>query len=167
MNGRVIEIYIAESAGKDMESIARARVFAGRGIEGDRYCTEKGTFSKKLKGKPFVELTLIEKEEIDSFNHAFNQAHAYGDLRRNIVTEGIRLNDLVGKTFTIGPVSLKGLRLCEPCTHLSRTVNALFLPHMLGKSGLRAQILTNGTIKGGDAITLTDNRLHADTYETG
>jgi len=152
MNGRVFEIYIAESAGKEMESIAQANVLAGRGIEGDRYFAEKGTFSEKLKGKPTMELSLIEKEAIDSFNKEFTQTHGYGDLRRNIVTEGIRLNDLVGKTFTIGQVSLKGLRLCEPCRHLANTVNALFIPHMVGKSGLRAQILTDGTIECGDAI---------------
>jgi len=57
MNGRVFEIYIAESAGKDMESIVQAKVFAGRGIEGDRYFTEKGTFSEKLRGKPYMELS--------------------------------------------------------------------------------------------------------------
>ena len=135
-----------------MQLVASASLVAGKGIEGDRYFTGKGTFSKQLQGNPSVEVTLIEKEEIDKFNNEHGQQQNDGDFRRNIVTTGIRLNNLVDKEFTIGSVKLKGIRLCEPCDYLAKTVNALVLPHMVGRGGLRAQILMGGTVNRDDTI---------------
>jgi MOSC domain-containing protein YiiM len=152
MNGIISNLFIAKKAGEAIQSIDNATLIAGKGIKGDRYYNGQGTFSEKLKGNPAVELSLIEKEEIDKFNKEHNQNLAYGDFRRNIVTTGIRLNKLVDKTFTIGEVTLKGIRLCEPCLHLAETVNKLVLPHLVGCGGLRAQIISSNEIKTGDAI---------------
>ena len=152
MEGNVFDIFITDDAGNEMKSITSASLVAGKGIEGDRYFTGKGTFSEQLKNNPAMELSLIEKEEIDKFNLTQKQSHNYGDLRRNIVTEGFRLNDYVDKEFNIGNVKLKGIRLCEPCSYLADNVNPLVLPHMLGLCGLRAQILSSGTIKQSDII---------------
>ena len=152
MNGTVFDIFIAESPESDMRSLAEVSLVAGKGIEGDRYFYGKGTFSEKLKDNPSAELTLIEKEEVDNFNINHKQNHQYGDFRRNIVTEGFRLNDFVGKDFTIGDVKLKGIRLCEPCTYLAETVNPLVLPCMVGVAGLRAQIIMSGTIRKSDIV---------------
>lgn len=152
MKGSIFDIYIAENTKSNMQSISSANLVAGKGIEGDRYFNGNGTFSDKLKNSPSVELTLIEKEEIDNFNTTYQQTHDYGDLRRNIVTEGFRLNDYVGKEFTIGNIKLKGIRLCEPCPHLAETVNSLVLPHLVGVAGLRAQILSSGIVKQGDLL---------------
>ena len=58
----------------------------------------------------------------------------------------------VGKEFTIGNVKLKGIRLCEPCPYLAETVNPLVIPNMVGVAGLRAQIITSGTIKKGEIV---------------
>jgi len=153
MKEAIYAIYISESAGKEMQEITSANLVPGRGIEGDRYFNETGTFSVQLKCKPHAELTLIQKEAIDAFNNEFDQNHAYYDLRRNIVTTGVSLNELVGEVFSIGDVTLKGIKLCEPCKHLAETVNSLFLPHMIGRSGLRAQILSSGKIHKGDSIS--------------
>lgn len=152
MSGKIYRMYIAESAGSKMEEVSSVNLVAGKGIEGDRYFNGKGTFSEKLEGQPFVELSLIEKEEIDWFNGEFNQSHEYSDLRRSIVTENIRLNELVDKEFYVGSIKVKGIRLCEPCPHLAGTVNTLVLPHMVGKSGLRAQILETGIVSVGEKV---------------
>ena len=152
MKGSVFEIYIADNPKSKMQSIPEASLVAGKGLEGDRYFNGKGTFSEKLKNNPAVELSLIEKEEIDKFNATHNQNHNYGDFRRNIITEGFQLNDYIGKEFTIGNIKLKGIRLCEPCPYLAETVNPLVLPHMVGLAGLRAQIITSGAIRLGDSV---------------
>jgi MOSC domain-containing protein YiiM len=152
MNATVLNIYIAKNAGDKMIPLQQASLIPGRGIEGDRYYNEKGTFSEKLKDNPAAELTLIEKEEIDTFNDAQNLNIRDADFRRNIVTRGIKLNDLVDKTFSIGQVTLKGIRLCEPCSYLANTVNEQVLPHLTGRGGLRAQILSVGSIKVGEYI---------------
>jgi len=152
MKGTIFKIYISEHAGSDIQSISSATLIAGKGIEKDRYFLGKGTFSELLKNNPAAELTLIEKEEIDKFNRVHKQNHQYGDLRRNIVTENFRLNDFVGKEFSIGSIKLKGIKLCEPCQYLSETVNSLVLPHLVGVGGLRAQIITGGILNRGDAV---------------
>lgn len=152
MKGNVFEIFIAVNAGDKAQSISSASLVAGKGIEGDRYFNGVGTFSEKLKNNPSVELSLIEKEVIDNFNVTHARNHTYGEFRRNIVTEGFRLNNYVGKEFTIGNVVLKGIRLCEPCPYLAETLDTLVLPHLIGAGGLRAQIVAGGTIKAGDLI---------------
>jgi len=135
-----------------MRALESARLIVGKGVEGDRYFNGCGTFSEKLKDNPAVELSLIEKEEIDTFNQKYNQTLNYSDARRNIVTEGVRLNMLVGQIFTIGNVTLKGIRLCEPCAYLAENVNELVLPHLIGRGGLRAQILAGNVVSVGDLI---------------
>lgn len=152
MKGTIFNIYISSNAGAEIISINEASLIPGKGIEGDRYYNGSGTFSALLKNNPSAELTLIEKEEIDKFNKEQCLNLSYSELRRNLVTEGIRLNNLVGKTFTIGKATLKGVRLCEPCAHLAETVNKLVIPHLIGRGGLRAQIISTSSIRVGEQI---------------
>jgi len=150
--GSVKSIYICESAGLPMQSISRAELVAGKGIVGDRYYNETGTFSAKLAGKPSREATLVELENIDEFNKTFSHEFGEPEFRRNIVTTGIRLNDLVGKQFSIGETILCGIKLCEPCTHLQALLVDDVLPGLVGKGGLRAAIVVGGEIAIGDTI---------------
>jgi MOSC domain-containing protein YiiM len=152
MNGVVIDILNAGQAGDVLVSHESAQLEAGKGLVGDRYYLSKGTFSEKLDGTPEVEVTLIEQEEIDEFNNNAGHSYTGKDFRRNIVTEGIRLNDLVGKSFNVGAAQLKGIRLCEPCAHLSGILGPEIMQHMLHKAGLRAQVIVSGQIKIADEV---------------
>ncbi len=87
------------------------RAVPDRGLEGDRYFYNKGFYSKK-PGQD-REITLIEIESIEAFNQNFQMMVSLEDLRLNIVTQGISLNQLVGEEFVIGEVCLKEIRLCE------------------------------------------------------
>jgi len=136
-----------------MEYLHEANFTAGQGIEGDRYFFGNGTFSEKLNGLPDREVTLIEAEEIDRFNAQQGLSLNYGDMRRNIITRGIRLNDLVDRQFRIGAVEFRGIRLCEPCAHLAELVTPQVLKGMVHRAGLRACILTDGKIRESDPIT--------------
>ena len=73
-------------------------------------------------------------------------------MRRNILTEGLRLNELVGKTFTIGAITVKGIRLCEPCSHLADTVNELLFPNLIGLGRTEGTNYFIGTICAGEGI---------------
>jgi MOSC domain-containing protein YiiM len=137
-----------------MVSQDRVQAEAGRGIIGDRYHSETGTFSRKLEGLPDKEITLIEIEEIDQFNASQGLDILPGEFRRNIVTQGVRLNELIGKTFSVGHVTLKGVRLCEPCAHLAGALTPEVLPHLVTKGGLRAAIVSGGIINRGDVVEL-------------
>ena len=137
-----------------MKSVAEVRAVPGRGLEGDRYYDGRGTFSPQPQKADF-ELTLMEAERIEAFARESGLEFTAGHARRNVVTRGVDLNALVGREFRIGEVRVRGLRLCEPCNYLAKTTFPETLRGLVHKGGLRAQILTEGTIKTGDAITET------------
>lgn len=156
MSGRLLHIYSTAAAGTPLTASDEAVLEAGCGLVGDRYHRETGTFSAKLEGQPDREVTLIESEEIDRFNHDTGLALGYGELRRNLITTGVRLNDLVGREFTVGDAVLEGIRLCEPCAYLAKTVAREVLSGLVHKAGLRARIVDGGTIRPGDAIAVRE-----------
>lgn len=149
----IVAIYTAPEAGAECISQTEACLEPGRGILGDRYLRRQGTFSEKLRDSHDWHITLIEIEEIDRFNAAFGTTHGAGQFRRNVVTTGIRLNDLVGRRFALGEAELVGMRLCEPCAYLASLLGAAVLKGMVHKSGLRARIDAGATIRPGDRIT--------------
>lgn len=134
-----------------MTSLSEVRAIPGRGLEGDRYSVGLGTFSPKSQ-KPDYEITLIEQEAIEAFAQTSSLPFSSFQARRNIVTEGVGLNDLVGKEFFIGEVRICGVRLCEPCTYLAKISFPETLRGLVHKGGLRAQILSEGILRVGDAI---------------
>ena len=151
--GRVKGIYLAPKMGANVSGHQKVSVRAGKGIEGDRYFSNTGKNRSNYKGQPDWEITLIESEVIEAFNQDTGNKFHESDFRRNIVTEGVRLNDLVGKTFNINGVSFFGVQLCEPCASLQKRLAVKILPDMIGKGGLRAQIRGVGLLNVGDAIS--------------
>ena len=150
--GKIKAIYIAPKAGVGVSGHQKVSLKAGKGIVGDRYYSETGANRSNYKGQPDWEITLIESEVIEAFNaETCNQFHE-SDFRRNLVTQGIRLNDLVGKTFILDGVQCYGVQLCEPCASLQRRLGVKILPDLVGKGGLRAQIRDSGVIAAGSAI---------------
>jgi len=141
--GTVEAVLIAPEAEAPLVRVEQAAARAGRGLEGDRYFEQHGTFSNRY-GRGH-DLTLIEAEALDAL--------APEEARRNIVTGGIDLNALVGMRFTIGEVECFGQRLCEPCAHLERLTKPGTLRALIHKGGLRADILTDGRIRAGDRIS--------------
>ena len=153
MMAKIEAIYIARQAGGTMEYLHEASLVAGRGIEGDRYFAEQGTFSDRKSPEPDREVTLIEAEEIEKFNAEEGMSLNFGDMRRNVITRGVRLNELVDHEFSIGSVRLRGIRLCEPCAHLSKLVDKRLLKGMVHRAGLRACILNDGRVQAGDTVS--------------
>ena len=76
------------------------------------------------------------------------------ESRRNIMTENVHLNELVGRKFQIGEVLVEGIRLCHPCGHLEKLTGKKVLSALKNRGGLRASILTDGTISIGDEISV-------------
>lgn len=150
MLAKVLAIYIAQR-GEPPIAQSNARVEAHKGIVGDRYHRGDGTFSEKLIGNRKSEITFIASEEIDAFNANQDEVLNYGDVRRNVVTRGVVLSDLIGKQFSIGSSVFFGIEHCEPCAYLAETVNKKVLPHLV-HTGLRAAIIQSGTISVDDDI---------------
>jgi hypothetical protein len=141
--GHVEALAVAAAAEAPMTLVERAVAHVGRGLEGDRYFDGRGTFSNPHSVGH--DLTLIDAEAIQGLL-------APADARRNVVTRGIDLNALVGQRFTVGEVECAGRRLCEPCAHLQRLTAPGVLRALVHLGGLRADVLSGGTIRVGDEI---------------
>ncbi len=147
--GRLESIHIASAAKAPTRAVDEVQAIAGVGLEGDRYALKQGTF---FKPEPDFELTLIEAEAMEALRRDYQIELAPGEARRNLVTRGVALNHLVGKEFRVGEATLRGIRLCEPCSHLQAIVGKNVIKGLRHRVGLRAQILTGGTIRPGDEI---------------
>jgi MOSC domain-containing protein YiiM len=153
MPGRLAAIFTTTSGGEPMVAQRECRAFAGEGLEADRYATKRGTFSQhEGRGR---HITLIAREAIVAANH---QGVPVGEreTRRNLVTEGIELGALIGKTFTVGDVTLIGVRDCPPCAHLERLTRPGVRAGLAGRGGLRADVVAGGTVRVGDAIEIVE-----------
>jgi hypothetical protein len=141
--GAVAAILVAPDAEAALAPVAEAEAIAGRGLAGDRYAAGRGTFTAPGRG---YELTLVEADVLDAIELPWERA------RRNVVTRGIALNDLVGRRFRIGAVECVGRRLAEPCAHLEKLARPGLLRPLVHRGGLRADIVTGGVIRVGDEI---------------
>ena len=143
--GKVLEIGITNTKGSQIIKVKEIEALKGKGLVNDRKFRENN-----LK---HCQITLIEIENINCFNKISKTNIPATEFRRNIITEKISLNELVGKEFFVGKVRLKAHDLCRPCKDLqNRLKQNNFVKEFLHKGGLRCEILTDGIIKVGDII---------------
>ena len=143
----VYKIGITINNNKPINEVSSINVLANQGIVGDRHF--------KQFNDPYNQLTLIESENIDYYNIKHGLNIPYIDFRRNIITKGIKLNDLVGKKILVGKVELEGIDLCRPCKHLCEVLGQEnIIKEFLRRGGIRCQILTSSSIKINDKIDI-------------
>lgn len=148
LEGRVEGLFITGRASADMVSLSEVVAVVDRGLEGDRYFYRRGSYSHwPGRGR---DVTLIEAEVLASLSASC--AISGAQARRNIVTRGLRLNNLVGQFFQLGEAVLYGVRLCEPCPHLDKLTRAGVMAALVGRGGLRADIIAGGVIRVGDVV---------------
>ncbi len=147
--GRLVGIFVAAAAGEPMKSLDEVQV-TERGLAGDRYERAEGTYSATTGAGRHV--TLIEREAIDAVNAEGDVTVSAESARRNLVTDGVPLNHLVGQTFRVGDVVLRGIRLCEPCAYLEGKHEPGLRQALLHRAGLRAEVVEPGVIRVGDVI---------------
>ena len=146
---KVIKLGLTNKNNQKIKEVKTIDVIKNQGIVGDRHFREFND--------PFSQLTLIESENIDYYNLKYKLDIPYIDFRRNIVTEGIELNELVGKKILIGDVRVEGIDFCRPCRHLNEILNQNnILKEFLRRGGLRCQILNSSKINLGDQIKILD-----------
>ena len=146
---QVFKLGISSDNNKTIVSVDSIEVLANKGVLGDRHFDDYND--------PYCQLSLIESENIDYYNTKFGLNIPYIDFRRNIITKGIKLNDLIGKKLLIGSVKVEGIDLCRPCRHLTEMLNQdNILKEFLRRGGLRCQILSSSNIYVGDKISIID-----------
>lgn len=146
--GKLISIYVTGKKATPLTAVEQANAVAGLGIEGDRYCAK----DIKAPNQPDQEVTLIEIEALEALGAECEIKLDPSQARRNLVTRHVPLNHLVNKEFKIGEVTLRGLRLCEPCSHLEKLTQTGVMKGLCHRGGLRAQIIKGGTLRAGDVI---------------
>ena len=129
--GQVEGIYLASQSEAPCEPVERARFVAGRDI------------------------TLIEAEAIEALAAETGIELGPGEPRRNVVTRGIDLDDLIGKPFRIGELRCVGVEPCDPCRHLESLTQPGVLKGLARRGGLRADVLRGGEIAVGDPVEAT------------
>ena len=144
---KIIKIGITELNNREIVEVNTINLIAGKGVIGDRHF--------KDYNDPYNHLSFIESENIDEYNKKYNLDIPYLDFRRNIVTRGIKLNDLIEKKLMIGNVKLEVIDLCRPCRHLSEKLKKdNIIKEFLRKGGIRCQILNDGKISTADLINI-------------
>ncbi|PKO38412.1 MAG: sulfurase [Betaproteobacteria bacterium HGW-Betaproteobacteria-6] len=151
----VERLFLGEARGAAQRECRQLELLAGQGVVGDRHFGRADWSGQQL--------TLVEAEEIERFCAHTGRPNDLSLTRRNVVTRGIRLNQLVGRQFRLGSCLLVGVELCEPCRTLGqRLANETLSPpevvkYWLGRGGLRAHVLVSGKVACGDALTLIES----------
>jgi len=156
--GSVVSIFVAAKSAEEMVSLSSVRAFADRGLEGDRFFRESwNAIDRSDKAVSFIEDEVLELAAEELGLESIAQK-----TRRNIVTRGVPLIDLLHRDFVVGGVRMRGIRLFEPCGHL---VQVSKLPGIFKalhhRSGLKAAILSDGVISVGNRIALDEGQVSA------
>lgn len=144
--GTVKHIFVAAKRGSPMLSLDEVEAITDVGIKGDRYVQAQNRRSADYQ------LTLIESENIEAFAQASGLPLEPHEPRRNLVTVGVRLNELCGRRFFVGSVELEALELCEPCGTFAKRTHPQVVRFFAHKGGLRCRIVHGGIIHVGDEI---------------
>jgi hypothetical protein len=176
IDGRIKSIYFAPDKGVPMEQLGSGILVAGKGLlykneqgeyVGDRYAEGKGAFSRSTR-EVIRQISLISSEAIELANERLPEEYRYTEqeTRRNIVTEGIDVNQFAGgDVFYIGQAALRGVELCEPCKRPDRLSGKKgFEEAFASLGGLRAQIITGGAIQTGSPIYQTGRFMDAQMF---
>src|SRR5688500_18871425 len=132
--GFVVSLHIASAGAAVMRTVDQVHAVVGRGLEGDRYVSQIGTYSNDPGTGRHV--TLIEIEAVEALRRDYAIDLPAALSRRNIVTRGVALNHLVGRELKVGETVLRGARLCDPCSHLERLTRPGVLRGLIHRGGL-------------------------------
>jgi hypothetical protein len=165
LNAHIQAIYLAPTAGAQMQSVSHVRVNAESGIEGDRYALGTGAYSD-VEPVKVRHISLISASGIETANDwlkAGDEPTFDGvETRRNIVLEGINandLNDLVGQHFQLGNLQMLGTELCTPCERPAQLLSRpSFMEAFEGRGGIRAEVLNSATLAVGDKLFLDNEK---------
>ena len=143
--GKVLEIGISENKSNKIVNVNEVEAIKGKGLVGEKHFKENNNQR--------CQITLIEIENINHYNKITGTQIPAINFLRNIVTEGIRLNALVGKEFFIGKIKVRANDLCRPCKNLQESFKQKnTVKELLHTGGLRCEIMSSGKIFINDQI---------------
>ena len=136
-----------------MVAVDSVSAIPGRGLIGDRYYNGTGFYSN-IAGWG-AQVTLIQSEAIQAINTGYDTDFTGSMMRRNIVTQNIKLDSLIGQKFRCGQAVLRGTTLFPPCAHLAYLVGRKeVLKYFAYCGGIGAEVVVGGEISVGDMLTI-------------
>lgn len=148
MSGAVVKIFVAPGGGVPMQAVEEIEAVAGRGLKGDRYSQRNGYWTDVDE----CEVTLIESECLEEIRAKAGVSVESGEHRRNIITQGIRLDSLLGKRFQVGTAIFEYDRPRPPCGYIESLTEQGMTRALLGRGGICARVVASGIIRPNDPI---------------
>ena len=153
--GTVERVFVAGAGGQPMRPVDAVQAVAGRGLDGDRYATRQGYWTDVDE----CQVTLIAAEDLDAIAASSVIAVQDGQHRRNIVTRGVDLRALAGRTFRIGEATFAHDRPRPPCRYIeSITEPGMTRALAARRGGICVRVLESGTVTAGDTIEILEGR---------
>ena len=125
-----------------IQSVAEVECVAGMGLRGDRYFGYKPDF----KGQ----VTFFDAGAVDAVREHFARPDLSSSVfRRNLIVRGVDLSAWVGRHFCFQGIEFEASEECKPCDWMDVAVapGAEEFLRTRFRGGLRARILSNGTLK--------------------
>jgi MOSC domain-containing protein YiiM len=122
-----------------MIEVPTVECVAGRGLHGDRYFD----FKEDYKGQ----ITFFSLEIFDELCDTLKlEGIVPSAVRRNVFTRNVDLNELIGRDFEVQGIHFYGTEESRPCDWMNRAIGPGAKEFLKGRGGLRARILTDGTL---------------------
>lgn len=151
MDARLEDVFLAAASGEPMERRERVRAVEG-GLAGDRYQAGTGHYNLDT-----CEVTLVEREALQRVHEAYGLDLSAGQHRRNLVTSGVAVEDLLEATFRIGDAVLRGTRRRPPCAYLDHVADPPGIASALKeRGGICAAVVEPGEMRVGDGLELVE-----------
>ena len=151
MVGVIEAIYIAREQGVPVERLEEVEALKGCGLEGDRYCSGTGHWSRFGRD---CEVTFVEAEDLDRIQAETGLRLKNGEHRRNVVTRGVKLGDLHRVRFRVGEAIFGYGKPCSVCRHIERVTETGMTRALKGRGGMCAKVIQGGRIRPGDAVVV-------------
>lgn len=120
--------------------VSRVECVAGKGLRGDRFCE----FKENYKGQ----VTFISAEVFEDVCRSVGAGEQNPAVtRRNVVTQGVELNSLMGQKFLVQNIQFEGVAECSPCQWMDEAIAPGAAAALHGRGGLRARVLTDGLLR--------------------
>ena len=127
-----------------IEEVESIDCVAGSGIRGDRYFDHKADYKGQLTFFDWAVYERVQSEVVKESLHP-------GAFRRNVIVEGVNLNDLIGKSFELDGVEFTGSEECRPCYWMDEACAPGTNQFLTGQGGLRARIVNGGKLFQGES----------------
>ena len=153
--GTLLHVFVAPAAGAPMVDVGSARCLAGVGLENDRYALGTGYYSDRPRSDRQV--TMLQVETLEALSRDDGLELTPQQSRRNLVTRGIDLLELVGRDLWVGGVLLRVARLNEPCRYLEELTGLSLIAPLTHRGGVNCAVVRGGVVRSGDPVIVGDS----------